>query len=96
MVAIRAGDLDAAEAHLERALLSCQKADSPTFTSLMCHVYAHAALRRKTPAGRQLALEMLTRSQEINVRCGFHGIAAAVRWTAARAGLGEQIAIVAT
>jgi hypothetical protein len=85
MLALRAGELDAADAHLEAALRSSERAHSPTFTALICGVYAQSALRRASAKGKRVASEMLERAQALNLQHGFHGNAAWVRYIAKRA-----------
>jgi DNA-binding winged helix-turn-helix (wHTH) protein/tetratricopeptide (TPR) repeat protein len=87
MLAIRIGDLDAAESHLDAALDSCAAADSPTFTSLTCIVYARALLKRETASARRRAQDMLVRSEELNRPRGWHGNSALVHYMTTRAGL---------
>ncbi len=86
-LAIRIGDLDAADSHLEAALSSCEAARSSTFTSLTCLVYARALIKRQTPAARRCAQEMLVRSEELNRPQGWNGNSTHARFIAWRAGL---------
>jgi len=86
-LAIRIGDLDAAEGHLESALASSEAAKSPTFISLTCIVYARTLLKRETPASRRRALDMLIRSEALNRPNAWNGNSSHVRHIASRAGL---------
>jgi hypothetical protein len=86
-LAIRMGDIDAAESHLEAALASCEVAKSPTFTALTYLVYARALLKRQTPAARRRALDMLIRSEALNRPNGWDGNSSHARHIASRAGL---------
>jgi hypothetical protein len=85
MLAIRIGDIDSAEQHLGAALASSEAANSPTFISLTCVVYARALIKRQTAAARQRAQEMLVRSEAVNRPRGWNGLSNYARYLAARA-----------
>lgn len=74
MLATRAGDLDAADAHFEDALARSEAADSPTFTALTLLYHARALLKRPTHEAHAKALQMLEICDRINRRCGFGGL----------------------
>jgi tetratricopeptide (TPR) repeat protein len=87
MLAIRMGELDAAEFHLARALASSEAAGSGTFTSLTCITYAKAFLKRGDARAARRAGELLNRSDLLNVRHGFDALSLGVRAMAERAGI---------
>ncbi|HVW26564.1 MAG TPA: AAA family ATPase [Polyangiaceae bacterium] len=87
MLALRMGDLDAADTHLERALAITEAAQSLTFTSLTCLQLARAQLKRGTEVHRRRAADSLAHAELINHRCGFSGLSAIARIIAERARL---------
>lgn len=87
MVAIRAGNLDAADAHLEASLRGSEAARSPTFITLTCQVYARSLLKRGTPHATRMAAEVLQRAESINRRFGFAGCSFMVQFLAKQAGI---------
>jgi tetratricopeptide (TPR) repeat protein len=87
MVAIRFGDLDAAEHHIERALASSVAAKSPTYEALALMTYARALLKRDDPESRERARDMLAASEVINQRLGFTGNSNMIRFMCRRSKL---------
>jgi len=91
MLALRMDDLALAEAHLDQALASCDKAGSATFMSLTCLTYAKVALKRGGAGGQRRAGELLSQAESLNVRWGLDGLSVAVRLMADRAGIAHYV-----
>lgn len=87
MLAIRGGQLDAAEHHIENALASSVAAKSPTYEALALMTYARALIKRGDPESRERAAGMLAASEVINERCGFTGNSNMIRFMCRRAKL---------
>ncbi|HTL36031.1 MAG TPA: hypothetical protein VL326_23030, partial [Kofleriaceae bacterium] len=87
MLAIRGGQLDAAESHIERALESSVAAKSPTYEALALMTYARALLKRGDPESRERAGSMLAASEILNERFAFTGNSNMIRFMCRRAKL---------
>jgi tetratricopeptide (TPR) repeat protein len=87
MLAIRAGDLDAAETHIEHAIASSVAAKSPTYESLALMTHARALLKRNDASSRERAEDALAASEAINRRYEFTGNSNMIRFMCRRAKL---------
>jgi DNA-binding winged helix-turn-helix (wHTH) protein/tetratricopeptide (TPR) repeat protein len=87
MLALRMGELERAEQHLERAIVAAERMPSPTFVALGSVAYVRLLLLGNESGARERATQTLVRAFELARECGMHALEHECRRIAERSAL---------